>query len=77
MTIDTLLRWPEACQLMQVEELDESNNELEDTNTRLEGRALDAEEQVTLLTQQLAEAMAQVLTVAPCAGGCDGCCDPW
>lgn len=48
-----------------MEEYDESNTELEDTNTRLEGRALHAEGQVDLLTQQLLEASAQVSTPQP------------
>ena len=46
--------------MVQVDELDQSNNELEDTNTRLEARAQHAESQVSQLQQELQEALAQV-----------------
>lgn len=50
--------------LVQVDELDQSNNELEDTNTRLEARAEHAQGQVSQLKQELEEALAQVLSAS-------------
>ena len=43
-----------------MDELDQSNNELEDTNTRLEARAEHADSQVAQLQQELKEALTQV-----------------
>lgn len=50
----------------QVDELDQSNNELEDTNTRLEARAEQAESQVSKLQQELQEASEQVCCPVLC-----------
>lgn len=57
---------------MQVDELFDSNTELEEDNTRLVGRAERAEAETSQLKEQLETALAQVAPHAhhPCASTC-------